>query len=164
MFSRKNIRDEKSIDPKIKSIQLNHRDLVLTYCTNPNEFLPLLTPDVKKKSFPPDGMPEITELDHFFSITRKGNFVGFFRVVDLHFYGEVQLHGSYNDETSFAIRSYFELGKIFIQAIKRLFPRKIISSTALRTNGPVLRFLDYLEFVRIGTLEENDNYFYYRKF
>jgi len=158
------MKDEESINPKIQSIQLSHRGLSLSYCANPYDFIPLLTPDVLIKSFPPDGEPSLTELDHFFSITKDGEFVGFFRVIDLYFYGEIQLHGSYNKKTSFAVIAYFELGRLFVHTIMQTFPDKIISSTALDSNKPVQRFLDYLGFVCVGPLEDNTKYNYYRKY
>ena len=161
MFFQKNTIDEKSISSKLQAIQLCHRGLSLSYCANPDEIISQLSPNVLMKSFPPDGVPALTELDHFFAITKNGAFVGFFRVIDLYFYGEIQLHGSYNNETGFAIRSYFELGRIFVQTIAKLFPKKIISATALHTNKPVQRFLGYLEFVCIGPLKDNNLFDYY---
>ena len=155
------MKDEKSVNPKIKSIKLCHRDISLTYCDNPYEFIPLLSHDVLMKSFPPDGEPSLTELDHFFTLTKNNEFVGFFRVIDLYFYGEIQLHGSYNKDCSFAIRAYFELGRIFIQAITDLFPKKIISSTVLRQNKPAQTFLTYLGLTCMGPLKDNDKYYYY---
>lgn len=166
------------IKPLIAQLHLDSGSLAFSRCDNPVELLDCLSPEDARRSFPPDGIPLVSELDTFFRITTTpgaavvGNgvaadcqhgihTVGFYRVEDLFFDGEIELHGSFAKHDSFLVRSYFNLTTLFVKSFVDRFPQKTICTTVLKENAPVRAFLRWLKFEETAELSDNNAYIRY---
>jgi|GEM_PF-5277198 len=148
----------------IKAIKVYHNELSISYCDN-------YLIDIEKhfstedniKSFPPNGKLDLSELDYFFYIFHNNTVVGFYRITDLFFKDIIELHGSFNKHDTFLIRSYFELTRIFVSKIFALYPSKKIQTTVKSSNSSVIKFLKYLNFIRIGVDRKNRDFLIFEK-
>tara|TARA_Y100000589_G_C27120565_1_gene616250 strand:+ start:610 stop:1377 length:768 start_codon:yes stop_codon:yes gene_type:complete len=103
-----------------------------------------------KKNFPPDGNLLISDLDTFFLIKLKNEVVGFYRIINLDFEQKIELHGSFAKYNTFLIRSYYLLTKKFVEVVFSTFNNHKIESLVHRSNNEVIKFLDYLNFIKLN--------------
>lgn len=160
MKSKKNI----SIDNEVRKLNTKNGILYIEYCDNSIlDLKKYFTDEDLIKSFPPDGILEVSELDYFFYIKCDSEVVGFYRIIDLFFDEVLELHGSFNKYDTFLVKSYFELTKIFVSQVMEMFPNKKIISLANISNTRVQRFLIYLNFIKTGYEKNNENFLTYEK-
>jgi hypothetical protein len=158
------LRRKDKIENIIKNLKVQHNELYISYCgNNPIGIEKYFSNEDNLRSFPPDGKLKVSELDYFYYILYKESIVGFYRITDLFFKGSIELHGSFNKQNTFLIKSYFELTKIFVSNIFIVFPNKRILTMVQLTNKGVIGFLSYLNFIRIGKDKQNKNFTVYEK-
>lgn len=123
----------------------------------------LFTKSENDLNFPPVGIIQNSEIEYFLSIKLSGELFGFYKIVNLDFNNEIELHGSFKSNTNFLIKYYFELTKIFVLDIQTKFPKKSITSNVSSSNLNVIRFLEYLDFKKQNEIlsESNKKYFNY---
>lgn len=117
----------------------------------------IFTEEENKYNFPPDGKIIFSEIEYFLPIYFKNKLVGFYKVVDLHFEDEIELHGSFSLSQTFLIRDYFSFTKEFVSKIQHDFRDRKISSMTSFQNKKVLKFLEYLGFMAVEKNEENED-------
>jgi hypothetical protein len=147
-----------SFESKLVNIELIHNLLSIKYIGKyPKGIEKIFVHEDNLKNFPPNGIFEPSDLDHFYYILLKDQVVGFYRVIDLFFSDTVELHGGFNKYESFIVRSYFELTKKFVSCILSSFPEKKICTVVHVEN------ISYLNFIRLKRSEESSNYVVYYK-
>jgi hypothetical protein len=143
----------------LKSLKVQHNDLCINYCENyPIEIEKYFTLKDNLKSFPPNGKLEATELDFFYYILHKNSVVGFYRITNLFFNNEIELHGSFNKYNTFLVKSYFELTRKFVADIQNVFHNSTVSSSVHMDNKKAIMFLEFLGF-ELVELDTNNNKF-----
>jgi hypothetical protein len=158
------LKSKYKIEKFIKTLKVQHNDLHINYCgNNPIDIEKYFSVDDNLKSFPPNGKLEATELDYFYYIFHNNSVVGFYRVTDLFFKDIIELHGSFNKHDTFLIKSYFELTKLFVSTFFILFPTKKIQTTVHLSNTSVIKFLKYLNFIRIGVDSKKKDFIIFEK-
>ena len=143
----------------LNTLNVQHNDLLIKYCgINPIEIENYFTNEDNLKSFPPNGILEATELDSFYYIYHKNSVVGFYRITDLFFNNEIELHGSFNKYETFLVKSYFELTELFVNSIQNIYPNSIVRSSLHKDNKKAIMFLKYLGFDLVELDANNDKY------
>jgi hypothetical protein len=151
------------IEKVLKTLKVQHNDLYINYCGNyPIEIEKHFTLDDNLKSFPPNGKLEATELDFFYYILHKNSVVGFYRVTDLFFNNEIELHGSFNKYRTFLVKSYFELTRIFVTSVQNIFQNSIVSSSVYKDNKKAIMFLEFLGFELVEFDINNDKFLIFK--
>lgn len=122
----------------------------------------LFTPSERLYSFPPSGIIEQSEIEHYLTILFKGKVIGFYKIIDLSFENKIELHGSFAKSNTFLVKSYILLTIAFINKIVNDWPDQTITSIANENNHKVIKFLNYLNFVKY---DSNNSYinFYLKK-
>ena len=110
--------------------------------------------EVCRRSFSGNTHANITKLDYFFLIKHNEEFIGFFRVIDLHFESKMELHGSYGYKNNSHIKSYFVLSRLFIWEIVKRFPTRKITTVVNKENKNAIHYSEWLGFVE---LKSNDD-------
>lgn len=145
----------RELEEMVSAIQYHfrHHGIQMEYCESPSGIEQYFTEDVRRASFPPDGIAKIFELDIFFLIKRENEVVGYYKAVDLFFDGVIELHGSYNGPNDFLVRRYFLLSKKFVHTVQKMFPKKQIRTIIKNDNVKIVRLLQWLQFER--TMEQD---------
>lgn len=151
------------IKSSVENLKISCRSLCLKYCDNPDTIVDFLSEDDAIRSFPPDGKLLVSELDTFYLIMLGDGPVGFYRIEDLFFDGQIELHGSFVKHDTFLIRAYFELTTLFVKTISKRFPYKTICTTVLKNNAAVRKFLTYLGFIAVKDSLDSGQYIKYIK-
>lgn len=152
------------IENTIKTLKIQHNELYISYCgNNPIGIEKYFSKEDNLKSFPPDGKLEASELDYFYYIMYYETIVGFYRITDLFFKGNIELHGSFCKQNTFLIKSYFELTKVFVSNIFKAYPNKQILTIVQLNNKGVIKFLKYLNFIRVGQDKQKTEFVIFEK-
>lgn len=158
-YLRMKLKRKDKIEKVINTLNVQHNDLFIKYCgKNPFDIEKFFSIQDNLKSFPPNGKLEATELDYFYYIYNKNSIVGFYRITDLFFNNEIELHGSFNKYETFLVKSYFELTGLFVKSIQNIFPKSIVSSSVHKDNKKAIMFLEYLGFEFLELDVNNDKY------
>jgi RimJ/RimL family protein N-acetyltransferase len=148
----------------LSKLRIQHNNLHLHYFGNtPSGIETYFSIEDNLKSFPPHGKLEKTELDFFFYILHNNAVVGFYRVTDLFFNNEIELHGSFNKYNTFLVKTYFELTRLFVTNIQNTFTNSVVNSTVHRENKKAIVFLEYLGFEFAELDKSNDNFLIFKK-
>jgi len=159
------LKRKNNIEKIINTLKVQHNDLFIKYCKkNPTDIEKYFSFEDNLKSFPPNGIMEATELDSFYYIYHKNSVVGFYRITDLFFNNEIELHGSFNKYETFLVKSYFELTELFVNSIQNVYPNSIVSSSVHKDNKKAIMFLEYLGFELVEYDANNDKHliFYFK--
>lgn len=152
------------LENNVKTLKVQHNEMYIIYCgNNPVGIENYFSTENNLKSFPPDGKLKASDLDYFFYIMHHEKVVGFYRVTDLYFKGSIELHGSFCKQNTFLIKSYFELTKVFVSSIFKTFPNKQISTIVQLNNEGVIKFLNYLNFIRVGQDKQKKEFVMFEK-
>jgi len=158
------LKRKNKIENTIKNLNVVHNELYIIYCgNNPIGIEKYFSREDNLKSFPPDGKLNASELDHFYYIMHNETIVGFYRITDLFFKSTIELHGSFCKQNTFLIKSYFELTKAFVSNVFKAFPGIQISTIVQLNNKGVIKFLKYLNFIRVGKDKQNTEFVIFEK-
>ena len=153
------LKRKNKIEKVLNTLKVQHNDLFIKYCgKNPIDIENFFSNEDNSKSFPPNGILEATELDYFYYIYHKNSIVGFYRITDLFFNNEIELHGSFNKYDTFLVKSYFELTGLFVNSIQNIYPNSLVSSSVHKDNKKAIMFLEYLGFELVESDANNDKY------
>lgn len=151
------------IKANVEKLVLSYGELHIRLCNDTNVITEAISDEDARKSFPPDGKLVSSELDTFFLILLDHTIVGFYRIIDLFFDGEIELHGSFFRHDTLLNRAYFMLTVRFVDSIMRQYADKTICTTIAKDNIAVRKFLDFLGFVAKEVPDDSSPYIRYVK-
>lgn len=118
----------------------------------------IFTPTELINHFQPDGVILKEPFDHFLAIHYQKQLVGYYKISILDFSDEIELHAGIIEVSPFLKRSYFELTKLFVLEMAKVFSMYKITLWVDRKNKKIHGLLDFVGFKKTESPMINNKY------